>query len=114
MPVINDANVSANNDALSRLETQDWLNSLNDVVRARGTERARELLEELQIHAQQTGVAGTKALNTAYINTIPPNIEPPYPGNPDIEQRIKSLIRWNAMAMVVNANKMEDGIGGHI
>ena len=114
MTVIDDTNVSAANDDISRLETQDWINSFNDLVMARGTERARELLEEIQVHAQQTGVSGTKALNTAYINTIPPNMEPAYPGNPEIEQRIKSLIRWNAMAMVVNANKMEDGIGGHI
>jgi pyruvate dehydrogenase E1 component len=74
----------------------------------------KELLQQLQIRAHKAGIEIPFTANTPYINTIPREKQPPFPGNREIERRIKSLIRWNAMAMVVRANKLESGIGGHI
>jgi pyruvate dehydrogenase E1 component len=96
------------------LELQDWIDSFHDLLARRGTERAREMLRELQVHAAHAGVTMPFSANTPYVNTIPVNEQPPYPGNREIERRIKSIIRWNAMAMVVRANRQEEGIGGHI
>jgi pyruvate dehydrogenase E1 component len=95
-------------------ETSEWLESLDEVIDASGTDRARYLLEKLLNRAAQFGAAGAPGLHTPYINTIPVDEEVPYPGDRAIERRIKSLIRWNAMAMVVRANKYDNGIGGHI
>ncbi|MCX7005978.1 MAG: pyruvate dehydrogenase (acetyl-transferring), homodimeric type, partial [Kiritimatiellaeota bacterium] len=95
-------------------ETQDWLESFNDLLARSGSERAQRLLRDLQTHAQRAGVTTPFSANTPYINTIPTEKQPPYPGDREMERRIKSLIRWNAMAMVVRANRREDGIGGHI
>ena len=96
------------------LETHDWVDSLRDVQRRRGPERVSELLRELQIEAQHSGVALPVTSQTPYVNTIPPELQPPYPGDRELERRIKSVIRWNAMAMVVEANQKASGIGGHI
>ena len=96
------------------METQEWLDSLQWVIENGGPERVRRLLEDLQIYARRKGVSIPFSANTPYINTIPADEEPPYPGSREIERRIKSLIRWNAMAMVVRANLEEDGVGGHI
>ena len=96
------------------LETQEWLESLESVLQNEGPERASFLLTELKDRAVRSGVEIPFTANTPYINTIPADREPPYPGSREIERRIKSLVRWNAMAMVVRANKREDGIGGHI
>jgi pyruvate dehydrogenase E1 component len=95
-------------------ETREWLDSLTSVLQTEGPERARFLLDQLEQKAGRSGVEMPLAVNTPYINTIPPSKQPPYPGSREIERRIKSLIRWNAMAMVVRANKKEPGIGGHI
>ena len=95
-------------------ETQDWLDSFNDLLARSGSERAQRLLRDLQTHAQRAGVTMPFSANTPYINTIPTDKQPAYPGDRELERRIKSLIRWNAMAMVVRANRREDGIGGHI
>ncbi len=95
-------------------ETSEWLEALDGVVQARGTQRARFLLYRLIQRAYQQGVQVPFTANTAYINTIPLEQQPPYPGDRQLERRIKSLIRWNAMAMVVRANKKFPGIGGHI
>ncbi len=95
-------------------ETQEWLDSLEALIQVSGAARARYLLTRINTLAARRGVAIAFTANTPYINTIPADRQPPYPGNRDIERRIKSLIRWNAMAMVVRANKHEPGIGGHI
>jgi pyruvate dehydrogenase E1 component len=95
-------------------ETKEWLYSLDYVLEHGGPERVTELLQQLQIRAHKAGVKIPFTANTPYINTIPREKQPPFPGNREIERRIKSIIRWNAMAMVVKANKMESGIGGHI
>jgi len=102
------------NPEIDEIETSEWLYSLDYVFEHGGPERVRELLQQLQIRAHKAGVQIPFTANTPYINTIPREKQPPFPGNREIERRIKSLIRWNAMAMVVNANKMEEGIGGHI
>jgi pyruvate dehydrogenase E1 component len=95
-------------------ETHDWIDSLDEVFARSGPERVKQLLENLSLYAQKAGVHVPFTANTAYVNTIGLAEQPPYPGNREMEQRIRSLIRYNAMAMVVKANKREDGIGGHI
>lgn len=95
-------------------ETQDWLASLDDVLVRAGPARVTRLLSELSLRAHHRGVRLPFTANTPYINTIPAREHPPYPGNRELERRIKSLVRWNAMAMVVRANREEEGIGGHI
>jgi pyruvate dehydrogenase E1 component len=103
-------NVSRNDDS----EIQDWLESLDDVVRHDGVDRAADLLDRLREHTITRGIRWPYSAGTPYINTIPADKQPPYPGNRVLERRIKSIIRWNAMAMVVRANREEEGIGGHI
>ena len=95
-------------------ETLEWAESLDYVLNTKGAERAKFLLQTLQDRARRQGVDLPIATNTPYINTIPASKQPPYPGNREIERRIKSIIRWNAMAMVVRANKNYGGVGGHI
>ncbi len=99
---------------LEAIETQEWLDSLQQVIKQGGPERTKRLLQRLQIHAKEAGVELPYVANTPYINTIPVEKQPPFPGSTDIERRIRSIIRWNAMAMVVRANRIEEGIGGHI
>jgi pyruvate dehydrogenase E1 component len=96
------------------LETRDWIESFNDLLERTGPEGAQRILREVQVHAQRSGIQMPFSANTPYINTIPAGEQPPYPGHREIERRIKSIIRWNAMAMVVRANREEAGIGGHI
>jgi len=95
-------------------EKQDWLDALEELIESAGPERVREILHDLQVQAHRMGVRLPFSANTPYINTIPRDQQPAYPGDREMERRIKSLIRWNAMAMVVRANREEDGIGGHI
>jgi len=95
-------------------ETQEWLESIDDALEEHGFDRARFLLEQLIEHAQAKGARLPFNTNTPFINTILPSDQPEYPGDRKIERRIKSIIRWNAMAMVVRANTNTPGIGGHI
>lgn len=95
-------------------ETSEWLESLDYVLKSKGSDRAVYLLNVLQQKARRAGVELPTALNTPYVNTIPAHKQPPFPGNREIERRIKSIIRWNAMAMVVRANREYAGLGGHI
>jgi pyruvate dehydrogenase E1 component len=99
---------------LEALETREWLESLDYVIQSGGPARVNRLLRELTDYARQKGIKPPFTANTPYINTIPPDEQPPYPGSREIERRIKSVVRWNALAMVVKANKLEEGIGGHI
>ena len=94
-------------------ETREWLEALDDVIATRGEERARFLMQRLQDHAYRRTVP-LPAPTTPYVNTIPVHEQPPYPGDRALERRIKSIVRWNALAMVVRANREEEGIGGHI
>jgi pyruvate dehydrogenase E1 component len=95
-------------------ETNEWLEALDQVVDETGPDRAAYLLEKLLNRAAQFGVSAPQVIHTPYINTIPVHEEAPYPGDRAIERRLKSLIRWNAAAMVVRANKYDPNIGGHI
>ena len=109
-----DESKNGGQDELIEIENREWLASLEDVYRRDGPGRVTALLRRLQAHAQQKGIRLPFTANTPYINTIGVDRQPVFPGNRDIERRIKSIIRWNAMAMVVRANKQSDGIGGHI
>src|SRR3989442_8223679 len=99
---------------LDAVETREWLDSLDYVLQSGGPGKVARLLRELTIHARQNGVKRPFPATTPYINTIPAEEQALMPGSPDVERRIKSLVRWNAAAMVVRANKAEEGIGGHI
>ncbi|GAC1438523.1 MAG: pyruvate dehydrogenase (acetyl-transferring), homodimeric type [Terriglobales bacterium] len=97
------------------LETREWLDSLDYVLAKGGVERAGRLLQQLSLHARRAaGVNLPFTATTPYQNTISVRQQPPFPGSQEMERRIKSLVRWNALAMVVRANKIQEGIGGHI
>ena len=95
-------------------ETTEWLDSLRYVINSRGSDRAAYLLHAIEQEAYRLGVPIPFSTTTPYINTIPAEKQPPFPGNRELERRIKSIIRWNAMAMVVRANREDKSIGGHI
>ncbi len=96
------------------LETREWLDALESVLDAEGPERAHYLLETLVDKARRSGTYLPYSANTAYINTIPPHAEEAVPGDAEIEYRIRALIRWNAIAMVLRANRESSELGGHI
>ena len=108
-----DANVKKN-PVMDHLELEEWLASLDYVLNSGSPDRVQYLLQQLQIRAQESGVTLPFTYHTPYINTIPKDKQPTFPGNRELERRIKSIVRWNAMAMVVKGNKLTDGIGGHI
>ncbi|MBV8811021.1 MAG: pyruvate dehydrogenase (acetyl-transferring), homodimeric type, partial [Acidobacteriaceae bacterium] len=99
---------------LNPQETSEWLEALDQVLDEEGPDRAQYLLNKLIERAADSGVSPPQQINTPYLNTIPAHEEVPYPGDRETERRIKSLIRWNAAAMVVRANKYDPNIGGHI
>ena len=111
---------AAANDAqdLDAQETREWLDALSAVIGTEGGERAHFLLEQLINHARQAGIEVPFSATTAYVNTIPADQEERTPGNIEIEERLRTYMRWNAMAMVVKANRLHpaDGgdLGGHI
>ncbi|MYJ61135.1 MAG: pyruvate dehydrogenase (acetyl-transferring), homodimeric type, partial [Acidimicrobiia bacterium] len=95
-------------------ETREWLDSLDAVVSASGGQRGRYLLRRLLDRADELGVGLSGTVQTPYVNTIPTADQPFFPGDENIERRIRAFIRWNAAVMVVKANKRADGIGGHL
>jgi len=95
-------------------ETQEWVDALTGVLENEGTERAHFLLEKLIEKARLSGAYMPYNAETAYVNTIPTSAEPAYPGDRAMEKRIRSIIRWNALAMVVQANRISSELGGHI
>ncbi|MEI7684240.1 MAG: pyruvate dehydrogenase (acetyl-transferring), homodimeric type [Planctomycetota bacterium] len=101
------------NGDVDALETREWLDSLGGVLQAHGTPRARFLMQQLQAKASRNGVDVSNPLHTPYVNSIPPEKQPAFPGDREIERKLKSIHRWNALAMVVKANK-KDAVGGHI
>ncbi len=102
------------NQDLDPQETREWLEALSSVVASDGVERAHYLLEQLIDQARRSGANLPYSTTTAYLNTIPPGQQPAYPGNLELERRLEAYLRWNAMAMVVLANRSHSGIGGHI
>jgi len=109
-----ESNLSDEQLELDKLETKDWLDSMDEVIARRGKDRARDILQSMQIRAQKRGVKLPATSVTPYTNTISIEHQPAFPGDREIERRIKSLIRWNAMAMVVRANRQDPSVGGHI
>ena len=99
-------------------ETKKWLVSIESMiellVQNEGKDKARMLLHQVFEKVRETGIPAGQPVSTPYINSIPKEEEPDYPGDREIERKIKSLIRWNAMAMVVKANREKSGLGGHI
>ncbi|MBS0155404.1 MAG: pyruvate dehydrogenase (acetyl-transferring), homodimeric type [Nitrospira sp.] len=95
-------------------ETREWLDSLEYVLEEHGIQRATYLFERLRDRLGERGAQVSQPVNSPYVNTIPASQQPHYPGNLELERRIRSLVRWNAMAMVVKANQQRPGIGGHI
>jgi len=105
----------AETNGVEILETREWLDSLDYVLERGGPVRAGRLLQQLALHARtEAGVNLPFSATTPYQNTIPATQQPPFAGSQEMERRIKSLVRWNALAMVVRANKQSEGIGGHI
>src|ERR1700752_2096014 len=96
-------------NGLEVLETREWLDSLDYVLSQGGPERAGRLLQQLALHARRAaGVNLPFTATTPYQNTIPSRNQPPFPGSQEMERRIKSLVRWNALAMVMRANKIQE------
>jgi len=95
-------------------ETREWLDALEGVIEVEGPERARYLLERVLDSARRKGAPAPYSANTPYLNTIPPEREDRHPGDRAIEHRIRSFIRWNALAIVLRANKHSSELGGHI
>ncbi|WP_233008079.1 pyruvate dehydrogenase (acetyl-transferring), homodimeric type [Rheinheimera faecalis] len=103
-----------NKTDIDALETKEWLEALESVVRTEGVERAQFLLEQVLEQARLEGVDMPTGITTNYINTIPPQQEPAYPGDVNLEKRIRSVIRWNAIMIVLRASKKELDLGGHM
>jgi pyruvate dehydrogenase E1 component len=103
---------------IDQQETREWMDALSAVIESEGPERAHFLLEQLLEHARENSIDMPFSANTGYVNTIEPDQEERCPGNIEIEERLRAYMRWNAMAMVVKANRHhpEDGgdLGGHI
>lgn len=96
------------------LETKDWVDSIESVLETEGEERAHFLIEQVIERAHRDGVKIPFSGTTEYINTIPADKQPRYPGNSELEHKIRSYIRWNAMAMIVKSNAVDSSLGGHI
>ena len=96
------------------LETREWLDSLDYVLQTGGPLRAGRLLQQLELHTARAGYRMPFSATTPYQNTIPPSKQATFTGSQEVERRIKSLVRWNALAMVMKANRTSEGIGGHI
>jgi len=103
-----------NAEDMDAFETEEWLAALDDVLNRDGTERANFLLQRLSARLTKTGTQLPYAITTPYRNTIPAHREAPMPGDLFMDRRIRSLIRWNALAMVVRANRRDGSLGGHI
>jgi pyruvate dehydrogenase E1 component len=106
--------VRARDGDVDPAETAEWLEALEAVVRHDGAGRARELLEALFADARRRGLHPAGDLSTPYVNTIPPEREEPIPGEPELEHRVRSLVRWNAIATVLQANRESSELGGHV
>src|SRR5690606_9349522 len=95
-------------------ETSEWLESLSYVLESKGPERVKQLLQALEESAHRQDVELPFTATTPYLNTIPRSQQPSFPGDRELERRIKSYVRWNAMAMVTRANRDPASPGGHI
>lgn len=103
-----------NNNDVDTLETKEWLDALKSVIKYEGADRAQFLLKKITETASTQGISTQQAINTPYVNTIPVNAEPTMPGDPEIEQRINAIIRWNAIVTVLKATQKLPELGGHL
>jgi pyruvate dehydrogenase E1 component len=110
----NDPQAHVAQDVAHDVELREWMEALESILEDGGPARVNTILERLRVRAQLAGVDTPFSANTPYVNTISVSEQPPFPGDQEIERRIKSLIRWNALDMVVRANRVEANIGGHI
>lgn len=105
-------------DKASEVREREWFDSLETMIKhalkGQAAHRVRFFMSDLMSELHRAGISFPEGFTTPYVNTIPVEDQPPYPGDRDIERRIKSIVRWNAMAMVVNANRKHSGLGGHI
>ena len=106
--------MAAHAEDVDRQETTEWVEALDSVVAHDGVERAGDLLDRVLEHARSSGAYDGTVAPSAYVNTIPPEREDPYPGDLELEHRIRAIIRWNAMATVLRANAESSELGGHI
>ena len=104
----------ASKDDIDPIETNEWIESLNSVIESDGAPRASYLLNKVIDQAYKSGLVLPDTRTTPYINTIPPEAEAKSPGDQNIEKKLRAIIRWNAAAMVVKANKKSSELGGHI
>jgi pyruvate dehydrogenase E1 component len=113
-----DAILSRDTHDLDPAETAEWRDALDALTTAHGPSRARFILDALLAHARRNGVNWLPSMTTPYVNSIPLEAQPPFPGDLAMEQRLAALMRWNALAMVMRANQVESGgsaeLGGHI
>src|SRR5205814_10735065 len=109
-----DNEISTQPHGMEDVEIQEWLESLDSVLESSGPEVAAEILERLRAHATVSGIDLPFSANTPYANSIPARLQPLFPGDQELERRIKSLIRWNALAMVVRPTRLEPHIGAPI
>ncbi len=109
----NEPAIDSVQDALAD-DRREWIDALESIHREFGEDGVRHIVRTLQNHAVGRGIVlGEPTLNTAYVNTIPVSEQPAYPGNLELEKRIENIIRWNAMAMVLQAQDAGTGVGGH-
>src|ERR1700761_1918243 len=101
-------------ESADEAESREWLGEFDDVLRGSGSRRCQELLLRLLSHAGNLGVNVDRPFNTPYWNTVSLGSQPPYPGDLEIERRITAIVRWNALAMVVGANRTSSDLGGHL
>jgi pyruvate dehydrogenase E1 component len=104
----------ASGNDIDREETREWVEAIDAVVAHDGVERAGDLLDRVLEHARTSGAYDGAVAPSAYVNTIPPAREPEYPGDLEVEHRIRAMIRWNAMCTVLRANEESSELGGHI
>ena len=95
-------------------ETREWLEAMRGVLEIEGHERARQLIAHLVDEAQSSGAHISLGMTTPYVNTISADRQPPFPGDRELESRLRHYVRWNALAMVVRANKVSSELGGHV
>ncbi len=105
---------NSDKDKIRKFENKEWLDSIDYIINNEDAGRVEEIIDLLRNRATEKGITIKPYLNSLYVNTIPVSEQEDYPGDRELERKIKSIIRWNAMAMVVQANKKKDGIGGHI
>ena len=104
----------ASKDDIDPIETNEWIDSLNSVIESDGAERAHYLIEMMIDQARRSGSNLPYNATTSYVNTIPTHLQQKHPGDPDMERRIRAIVRWNAVMTVLRANEKSPGIGGHI